>query len=205
MSGVITSVLVDPSNQTNWDQGNQAKLLQGDVLIQTQSHSLWGGSVTAQMYLPLGRSQVWQQVTDYPRWVLYFPDLVQSEILSRGDGIAEGATRKYKRLYQVASKAFFLFTAQVEIYLKVFETVQTTWQQIQFQLEKGSFADFTANLKLQDLQTGTLLTYSVQATPTIPVPTQFIQQAMRLDLPTNMEKMRQVLCGQPAPRSGFRW
>ena len=75
-----------------------------------------------------------------------------------------------------------------------------TWQQIQFQLERGSFADFAANLKLQDLQSGTLLTYSVQATPTIPVPTQFIQQAMRLDLPTNMEKMRQVICSQSARR-----
>lgn len=201
MSRVITSVLVDPNNQTSWDQGNRAKLLQGDLLIQTQSHSLWGGAVTAQMYLPLGRSQVWQQVTDYPRWVHYFPDVVQSEILSRGEGLAnEGNPGKYKRLYQVASKAFFLFTAQVEIYLKVFETVQATWQQIQFQLERGSFADFTASLKLQDLQSGTLLTYSVQATPTIPVPTQFVQQAMRLDLPTNMEKMRQVICGQSARR-----
>ena len=83
----------------------------------------------------------------------------------------------------------------MEIYLKVIETAHTAWQQIQFQLERGNFHDFAATLKLEDFKTGTLLTYSVQATPTIPVPSQLIQEAMRLDLPANMRKMRQVLCG----------
>jgi hypothetical protein len=102
-----------------------------------------------------------------------------------------------KRLYQVARKTFFMLSAQVEIYLKVIETVHTSArQQIQFRMERGSFTDFSAELKLQDHQSGTLLTYSVQATPTIPVPSVFIQEAMRLDLPANMRKMRQVLCGR---------
>jgi len=165
----------------------QSKLLQGEILLETRSHSSWGGAVTAQMYIPLRRSEVWRQLTDYPRWVQFFPDLVQSEVIDRLEG--------RKRLYLVARKAFFLLTAQVEIYLKVLETVQASWQQIQFQMEKGNFHDFAANLHLQDFGSGTLLTYSVQATPTLPIPSQFIQQAMRLDLPANMQKMRQVLCG----------
>lgn len=165
-----------------WSQGHQRSLLQGEILVQTRSHSAWGGAVTAQMYLPLTRSRVWQQVTDYPRWVQYFPDVIRSEVLHRGEG---------KRLYQVAQKAFLFFTAQVEIYLNVFEVVQ---QQIQFQLERGTFVDFAAELKLQDCGAGTLLTYAVQATPNIPIPTLFIQQAMHLELPENMRKMRQVLC-----------
>lgn len=170
---------------------SQEALLQGEIVLKTRSHSSWGGAVTAHMYLPLGRSQVWQQVTDYPRWVQYFPDVVRSEVLSRGDGLAQ----KGKRLYQVASKAFLFFTAQVEIYLRVVEVVnQSTFQQIQFRLEKGSFVDFSADLKLRDCDNGTLLTYSVQATPMIPIPTVFIQQAMQLDLPANMRRMRQVLC-----------
>ncbi|MHC5670702.1 MAG: cyclase, partial [Nostoc sp.] len=41
---------------------------------------------------------------------------------------------------------------------------------------------------------GTLLAYSVQATPNIPIPSIFIQQAMNFELPTNMRKMRQVMC-----------
>ncbi|MBW4521131.1 MAG: cyclase [Scytolyngbya sp. HA4215-MV1] len=160
------------------------------------------------MYLPIARQTVWQQVTDYPRWVQYFPDLIRSEVLHCGDGL----TQSGKRLYQVASKAFFFFSAQVEIYLKVFEVVSLAGtpsanvlakdstrtgetQQIQFRMEKGSFNDFAADLKLQDYLNGTLLTYSVQATPTIPVPTQLIQQAIQLDLPTNMRRMRDVLCG----------
>lgn len=196
MSGVITLALVDPAQHSpihnlQWQQ-SEASLLKGEILLQTRSHSAWGGAVTAQMYLPTHRSLVWQQVIDYPRWVQYFPDLTRSEVISRGEGNAKG----YKRLYQVATKAFFLFSAQVEIYLKVVETVNTAWQQIQFQMERGNFQDFNATLKLQDFEAGTLLTYSVQATPTIPVPSQFIQQAMRLDLPANMRKMRQVICGR---------
>lgn len=84
-------------------------------------------------------------------------------------------------------------SVQVEAYLSVVEVVG---QRIQFKLEKGSFTDFTADLKLQDVSGGTLLTYIVQATPTIPVPSIFIQQAMQLDLPSNMRKMRQVICGR---------
>lgn len=188
----MTSVLID--SETNFRGSNQLQesLLQGEILLETRSHTAWGGAVTAQMYLPLGRSQVWPQVTDYSRWVQYFPDLTRSEVLNWHEAQLKG----YKRLYQVAAKAFFLFTAQVEIYLKVRETAHTAWQQIQFQMEQGNFNDFTATLKLQDFNTGTLLTYSVQATPTIPVPSQLIQQAMRLDLPANMRKMRQVLCGR---------
>jgi len=95
---------------------------------------------------------------------------------------------------QVARKAFLMFSAQVEIYLNVVETApSSTSDQIQFQLEKGQFHDFSADLTLQDYQSGTLLIYAVQATPTIPVPTMLLQEAMRLDLPANMRQMRRVI------------
>jgi hypothetical protein len=176
---------------SDWDERNHQSLLDGEIILKTQPHSAWGGAVTAWMYLPLKRAQVWQQVTNYPRWVQYFPDIVRSEIIMSDDGLIKGC----KRLYQVAHKAFFLFTAQVEIYLRVFETTQSTPScQIDFCLEKGDFADFSANLKLQDYGAGTLLSYGVKATPAIPVPSILIQQAIRFDLPTNMRRMRQVLC-----------
>lgn len=184
MTALSTSDSIKPSSDIGWSNYQQAGLLQGEILVQTRSHSAWGGAVTAQMYLPLTRSHVWQQLTDYPRWVQYFPDVTKSEVLQRGE---------VKRVYQVAKKAFFFFTAQVEIYLNVFEVVQ---QQIQFRLEQGTFTDFTADLKLQDCGAGTLLTYVVQATPNIPIPTIFIQQAMQLELPENMRKMRQVMCAR---------
>jgi hypothetical protein len=60
-------------------------------------------------------------------------------------------------------------------------------------MEKGTFEDFHANLELKDMGNGTLLAYTVQATPNIPIPSIFIQQAMNLELPENMRKMRQVL------------
>lgn len=163
-------------------QIEQAALMRGEILVQTYPHSAWGGAVTACMYLPIQRSQVWQQLTDYPRWVQYFPDVIRSEVLQRGE---------VKRLYQVARKAFLIFTAQVEIYLNVFEEVQ---HQIQFRMERGTFTDFAADLKLQDCGIGTILTYAVQATPNIPIPSVFIQQAMHLELPENMRKMRHALC-----------
>ncbi|PHK35913.1 cyclase, partial [Nostoc linckia z18] len=48
--------------------------------------------------------------------------------------------------------------------------------------------------ELKDCGNGTLLAYTVQATPNIPIPSIFIQQAMNFELPANMRKMRQVLC-----------
>jgi len=180
MTTLSLSDLNNPVADLAWSQ--QKALLQGEVLVETRAHSAWGGAVTAQMYLPIARSHVWQQLTDYPRWVQYFPDLTKSEVLHRGE---------VKRLYQVAKKAFLFLTAEVEIYLNVFEVLG---QHIQFRLEKGTFTDFTADLKLQDCGNGTLLTYTVQATPNIPIPAVFIQQAMHMELPENMRKMRQVLC-----------
>lgn len=166
-------------------------LLNGEILIETHPHSAWGGAVTAQMYLPSIRSHVWQELTNYSQWVQFFPDLTHSEVLASipGKGLAK---RGGKRLYQVAKKAFFLFSAQVEIYLKAIEITQ---QKIQFRMERGTFKDFSADLALQDFDGGTLLTYSVKATPTIPVPSALIQEAMKLDLPSNMKQMRRVICG----------
>ncbi|WP_016952932.1 SRPBCC family protein [Anabaena sp. PCC 7108] len=177
----ISNLTIKGSNML-WSQNKQNSLIQGEILLQTRSHTTCGGAVTATMYLPIVRSHVWQQLTDYPRWIHYFPDITKSEIVSKGD---------VKFLYQTAQKAFLFFTAQVEIYLNV---VEVLGQQIQFKMEKGTFQDFHANLDLKDLGNGTLLAYSVQATPNIPIPSIFIQQAMSLELPTNMRKMRQVLC-----------
>lgn len=172
-------------------QEKQNLLMQGEILVQTRSHTAWGGAVSAFMYVPLVRSQVWQQVTDYPRWVQYFPDITRSEVLQRGE---------VKRLYQAAQKAFFFFTAQVEIYLNV---VEVLGQQIQFRMEKGTFVDFTARVELKDCGKGTLLAYSVQATPSIPIPSMFIQQAMNFELPANMRQMRQVICQSQSSSLGM--
>ena len=174
---------------------HQTSLLKGEILLRTRSHTLFGGAVTAQMYLPMARALAWEQLTDYPRWVQYFPDIVRSEIIDHPNHQSpyHQSPRSY-RLYQVAHKAFLMFTAHVEIYLRVFEKLH---QQIQFRLEQGNFTDFSADLTLQDYKAGTILTYAVQATPTIPVPSVFIQEAIRHDLPGNMRKMRQVLCSSP--------
>ncbi|MBD2006421.1 MULTISPECIES: SRPBCC family protein [Cyanophyceae] len=188
MSILSPSDSMDAFSDSPLNKGCSAALLKGEILLETRKHSAWGGAVTAQMYLPSSRSLIWPQLTDYPRWVHYFPDVIRSEVLHPPDALNQGC----KRLYQVANKAFLFLSIQVEAYLRVVEIVQ---QQIQFRLEKGSFVDFSADLSLQDYADGTLLTYAVQATPTIPVPSLFIEQAMQLELPANMRKMRQVLCG----------
>ncbi|MDX2097912.1 MAG: SRPBCC family protein [Leptolyngbyaceae cyanobacterium bins.59] len=168
----------------------QEALLRGEILLKTKSYSAWGAGVTTWTYLPLQRSQVWQGLTDYPQWVQYFPNVIRSEVL-QNRAADRRVGQSCKRLYQVASKALLFVSAQVEIYLNVVETLN---RQIQFRLEKGSFADFSADLHLQDFENGTLLTYAVTATPSIPVPSALIQQGIRLDLPDNLRKMRQVLC-----------
>ncbi len=164
-----------------------AALLKGDILLSTRPHTAFGGAVVAQMYLPVVRSQIWEQLTNYANWVNYFPDITRSEVLEYNPD------RPYRghRLYQAAQKNFLMFTAQVDVHLRVFENMQ---RQIRFRMERGSFNDFSASINLDDHENGTFLTYAVEATPTIPVPSLFIEQAMRQDLPGNMRQMRQVLC-----------
>lgn len=171
-------------------QPASASLLKGEIQLETRAHTAWGAAVTAQVYIPLKRQQVWQQLIDYPRWQQYFPDVTESRVIKTDlatlpDGMVE------KRLYQAASKSFLFITAQVEVYLRVVETVG---RRIQFYFESGSFIDFGADLVLKDWVDGTLLTYDVQATPLIPIPSVFIQQAIHWDLPANLRMMRQVLC-----------
>lgn len=163
-------------------------LLQGEVFAHTQPHTAWGGAVTAQMYIAHERAWVWQAITNYGQWVRYFPDVIRSQVIANSHSGC-------KRLYQAAEKAFLFFSAQVEIYLQVFEQIlDKTRQQISFRLEQGSFLDFSADLTLEDWESGTLLTYSVQATPLIPVPSLILERAMCYELPVNMRVMRQVLC-----------
>lgn len=180
-----SSLVTAPSQVT---QQQELSLLQGDVLISTTPTET-GAAVTATMYVPLVRSLTWQKLTDYSKWVQYFPDIVQSQVLEvKRQSKHHPMTR---RLYQVARRAFMMFSAQVEIYLQVVETLH---QKIQFRFERGTFSDFAADLTLEDYGQGTLLTYSVKATPTIPVPPFLIEQAIRHDLPGNMKTMRQVMC-----------
>ncbi len=158
-------------------------LLQGRVLVETRPHGFAGGAVTAKLYLPAKCADLWPQVTTYSRWVEFFPNITRSEVLASGNHV--------HRLYQVGCKAFLAIAAQVEIYLKVYEHAQRS---IQFRLEKGTFHDFGADLTLQDWQDGTLMTYTVQATPLIPVPGFLVEQGMRQDLPDNLANMRRLLC-----------
>jgi hypothetical protein len=165
----------------------QINLLKGDVLVVPQAIQSNGGAMTAHMFVPLQRAHIWPQVTNYRRWTQFFPNITHSEVLET----VKTSSRRYRRLYQVGCKGFMALSAQVEIYLQVFESACDL---IQFRFEQGTFSHFAADLELTDLRDGTLLTYSVQATPTIPVPRFFIEQAMKADLPGNMKQMRQVLC-----------
>jgi hypothetical protein len=163
-------------------------LQRGEILVQTRPHTTFGGALTSMIYLPLGRSQVWEALVQYDRWVHFFPEVTQSRVLE----IPDQVNRRFQRLYQAAEKTFLFLTAQVEVYLRVFELEQ---QHIRFQLEEGSFSDFTADVSLHDHEGGTVMRYSVSATPKIPIPGPFVEQAMRMDLPNNLRQLRRVLCG----------
>ncbi|MEM9505615.1 MAG: SRPBCC family protein [Cyanobacteria bacterium P01_E01_bin.43] len=170
---------------TSRSHSNQevAALHRGRIFVETSPHGMTGGAVTAKMYVKAARADIWAQLTHYPRWTEFFPNITRSEVLT--------SHQNSHRLYQVGRKAFLAIAAEVEIYLKVYEDA---FHSIQFRLEKGTFRDFGADLTLQDWQNGTLLTYTVQATPLIPVPSFLVEQGMRQDLPSNMEHMRRALC-----------
>jgi hypothetical protein len=63
-------------------------------------------------------------------------------------------------------------------------------------MERGTFEDFYANLQFEDMGNGTLLIYTVEATPNIPIPSMLIEQGMSWGLPDNLRKMRQFLCSR---------
>jgi Polyketide cyclase / dehydrase and lipid transport len=187
MATAPTVLPTDRNNSATLNPSEFAALLKGDILLSTRPHTAFGGAVVAQMYLPVVRSQIWGQLTNYANWVNYFPDITRSEVLEHNPD----RPHRGHRLYQCAQKNFLMFTAQVDVHLRVFENMQ---RQIRFRMERGSFNDFSASINLDDYEDGTFLTYAVEATPTIPVPSLFIEQAMRQDLPGNMRQMRQVLC-----------
>ncbi len=185
------------TNQTNFgaeslqrfSPTDQVALLKGDIIVTPLVSSGGGGAVMAHMFVPLSRGLIWPQLTNYRRWTQFFPNITQSEILET----VKIGSQRYRRLYQVGCKGFMRLTAKVEIHLKVFENACDS---IQFRFERGTFSHFAADLELRDLPSGTLLTYAVQANPTIPVPAFLVEQGMKLDLPSNMKQMRQVLCSQ---------
>lgn len=177
---------VAPLASAQFAKGDRDRLQQGEILLETRSHTDWGAGVTAWMYVPADRAYVWQELTCYPRWVEFFPDLTESTV------IADHGSR-WKRVHQAAKKNFVVFQAHVSIQLKVFETVTGDRHRLRFRMEAGDFRDFSADLQLDDWGEGTLLTYSVQATPTIPIPSMLMQQAIRLDLPANLKQMRSCL------------
>jgi len=191
----ITMVAVTSSHslalQSSLHQAKQAlpTLLQGEILLTVKPHTAWGAAVTAQMYIPTLCESVWRQITDYPRWVEFLPALSRSQVVPGSVQKMEAGQKL--RIQQTATKDFWLFSASADVELEVFELPD---YQVQFQLRSGNFTDFTANLQLQDLEGGTWLCYSVQATPSIPIPSIFIQQAIQLDLPANLRQLRKVLC-----------
>jgi hypothetical protein len=162
-------------------------VLDDAVTVETKPHTAWGGAVEARIHVPLDRIKLWQQLTTYSRWVEFFPDITHSEVVS-------AIASHRKRLRQKARKSFLMLTVDVEILLDAVEMVERA---IKFRLAspQGSFADFNAELSLADAPGGTWLTYSVQATPKLPVPSLFVQEAMKIDLPGNMRHMRRVLLG----------
>ncbi|NER82295.1 MAG: cyclase [Leptolyngbya sp. SIO1D8] len=185
-SGLLSQqppTLLSRVSERSHTQHEDNVLRQGGVLVNTYSHGLSGGAVIAKIYVKASRQDLWPKLTNYSRWVDYFPNITRSDVIA--------SSKNFHRLYQVGRKAFLAIAAQVEIYLKVYEQ---SYRSIQFRLEKGTFKDFGADLTLQDWQDGTLLTYTVQATPLIPVPGFLIEQGMRQDLPGNMKHLRSMLC-----------
>ncbi len=97
-----------PASQFVHGDRSLASLLNGEIDLKTQSHTAWGAAVTAQMYLPLERTAAWAQLTDYSRWVQYFPDLTSSHVIQADKSFEDNpATTIRKRLYQAAKKSFY--------------------------------------------------------------------------------------------------
>lgn len=165
----------------------KSRLQKGEILTQSSLYSWWGGKVTAQIYLPQLRSLVWEALTDYDRWVDIFPHITQSVVLERLSPFR-------KRLHQAAEKTFAFMTIAVQTELVVREYPQ---RRIGFLLQSPNncFREFAAEVWLREASpdSGTFLRYTVQAAASLPIPAPFIQEAMRQDLPQNLDHLRSYL------------
>jgi hypothetical protein len=152
---------------------------------------MWDCAVLAQFYIDLPPHYVWNCLTDYPLWVRYLPDMMQSRVI-------EGAGSAQKRLYQVARKVLLLFHLQVQAYLGV--TEDSEQRLIRFVMEEGNGAleQFAAELHLQPLRAGTVISYSARAKPTVFVPEPIILAVIKLELPMNLRRLRQVMLSDVA-------
>lgn len=162
---------------------DRAALAAGELLLTTRSHGLTGGQASITLAFAPRPVDVWAQLTDYPRWVDYLPDLTQSEILPAA---AKGQTR----LRQVGRKSILGFTAEAALDLQVQALAP---YRLRFDLERGGLAEFTATFTLTPWRQGTLVNFTGQATPLFPIPGWVVEQVMRHGLPMNLRHMRQVI------------
>jgi hypothetical protein len=163
----------------------QAQLYQGEILLQSRLYSLWGGALTAQIYIPVSSGLVWKTLTQYDRWPGLFPPITKSVVVEEG--------RFRKCIHQCAQKQFSVLTIAVEADLLVRE--YPDWC-IRFNLmaPNWSFREFEAEIQIKPVRnTGTILQYQVQAAAALPIPALFIQEAMRHDLPENLRSLRAYL------------
>lgn len=161
---------------------DRAALAAGELLLTTRSHGLTGGQASITLAFAPRPAEVWAQLTDYPRWVDYLPDLTQSEILP--------ATNDRTRLRQVGRKSILGFTAEAALDLQV-EALAP--YRLRFDLERGGLAEFTATFTLTPWRQGTLVTFTGRATPLFPIPGWVVEQVMRHGLPMNLRHMRRVI------------
>jgi len=174
---------------------DHSRLMAGEILLQSRSYSLWGGSVTAQIYLPVERSELWAYLTNYSLWPELFAHITHS-------GVVETRTPFHKRVYQAAQKQFALITIGMDACLWVREYPP---RQIRFELEteNSSFREFKAELWLEAAASdsshssghslGTVLSYTVQAIATWPIPAPLLKEAIGSDLPENLRHLRSYL------------
>ncbi|WP_008309176.1 SRPBCC family protein [Leptolyngbya sp. PCC 6406] len=186
----MVSQALSQSAIASWQGNNQYPstrdrdaLSRGKILVTAQPHGFTGGHVSATLSLRIFPDALWPHLTDYPRWVDYFPEMTHSEAIAPTD-------QGQPRIYQVGRKSILGLGAEVEVYLRV----QThPPHRLQFVMERGTLADFTASFALAPWRLGTLLTFTVQATPLIPLPGFFVEQSMRRELPTSLAQMRRVI------------
>jgi carbon monoxide dehydrogenase subunit G len=161
-------------------------LANGDVLVEASVRSAREAEVEITLHLPLPRAYVWQHLSDYTRWSEFFPNLLCSRVVESHPEAWRG-----KLLHQVAGLPFLDLGPKVDIYLRAFEIEHKS---IRFKLIRGSFTNFAAELRLDDREQGTLLTYRVEAQLAFPVPPFLIRQGIQGAFLSNLKHMRRMLC-----------
>lgn len=136
--------------------------------------------ITATIQIPHAVENVWAVLTDYEGLADFIPSLKKSQRIDHPEnGI---------RIEQIGSESLLKlkFCARV-----VLDMVEQFPHRLRFNMVEGDFKEFSGEWQLQDCDSGTTLTYTVNIWPSRLMPVGMIERRLSQGLQVNLASIKQ--------------